>query len=185
MSGDFHEGVADPGAVVYLGLGGNLGDRAGNLRAGLLALAEQSGLQVIRVSRVYETEFVGEGRQDPYLNACAELRCTLAPVDLLTVLQQIEITQGRGPDTHLQPRPLDLDILLFDQLTGQDPKLSVPHPRMRERAFVLEPLAEIAATERFPDSGETVAEACAKIRRKPGPGVTLRPDLVLWPILSE
>ena len=124
-------------AVVFLGLGGNQGDREGHLRAGLQALDGHPAVQVIRVSRVYETEFVGEGRQDPYLNACAEVRTTLAPSDLLGLLHRIETARGRQPDTHLQPRPLDLDILLFGALVQQDSVLSLPHPRIRERGLLL------------------------------------------------
>ena len=169
------------GAAVFLGLGGNQGDRRGHLQAGLLALAEHPAVQIIRVSGVYESEFVGEGRQDPYLNACAEVRTTLAPRALLALLHGIETARGRQPGTHLQPRPLDLDILLFGRLVQEGPELSLPHPRMRERAFVLEPLAEIAGPEIFPDSGETVAGACAKMRRKGGSGARLRSELGIWP----
>ena len=101
------------------------------------------------------------------------------------MLQGIEQARGRRPDTHLQPRPLDLDILLFGSEIRRDSDLVLPHPRARERAFVLVPLAEIAGDEKFPDSGETVAEACAKIGRKSGGAVAPRPEYRLWPIRTE
>ncbi|MBU8871899.1 MAG: 2-amino-4-hydroxy-6-hydroxymethyldihydropteridine diphosphokinase [Gemmatimonadales bacterium] len=166
--------------VSFIGLGGNQGDRAGHLQAALLALTEHPAVRVINVSRVYETEFLGEGQQDAYLNACAEVCTTLPPLAFLGFLQGIEIAEGRRPNTHLQPRPLDLDILLFGGFVQRDPGLFLPHPRMRERAFVLVPLAEIAGSEIFPDSRETVTEACAKIRRKDGSGVALRPEIEIW-----
>ena len=180
MTGLRDDRGSDGRETVYLGLGGNQGDRAGALRASLSALDRHPDIQVIRVSRVYETEFVGEGSQDPYLNACAEIATTLTPTILLEFLHLLEAASGRKPDTHLQPRPLDLDILLFGKLMQQDPALILPHPRMRQRAFVLEPLAEIAEHEIFPDSGETVGGACAKIRRKDGSGVKIRSDVRVW-----
>jgi 2-amino-4-hydroxy-6-hydroxymethyldihydropteridine diphosphokinase len=169
------------GERVYLGLGGNQGDRSDHLRAGLRALDSEAGLAVVQVSRVYETEFVGPGRQEPYLNACAEICSSLGPDELLAVFHKIEADQGRRPDSHMLPRPLDLDILLFGKEIRTDPGLSLPHPRMRERAFVLVPLTEIAGREIFPDSGETVAEACAKLSIDQGRGVALCADLILWP----
>lgn len=173
------------GETVFLGLGGNQGDRMEHLRAGVTALAAVPGVSVVRVSGVYETDYVGTGQQDRYLNACVEIRSTLEPGRLLAALQGIEERRGRRPDTHLKPRPLDLDILLFGSRTQHDPALAIPHPSMRERAFVLVPLAEIAAGEIFPDSGETVAEACAKIRGKTGSGVELRTGLTLQPNHSD
>jgi 2-amino-4-hydroxy-6-hydroxymethyldihydropteridine diphosphokinase len=97
----------------------------------------------------------------------------------VAVLKELEARAGRAPEGHMRPRPLDLDLLLHGDFAGTDGPVTVPHARARERAFVLEPLAEIAPEARFPDSGETVAAACAKIRRKPGPWVRLRKDLDL------
>lgn len=166
-------------ARVLLALGGNQGDRLGHLQAAVDALQDHPRLAVARISPVFETEFIGDGRQDPYLNACLELRCGLEPLPLLDVLKELEEKRGRRPDTHLQPRPLDLDILLFGERIVDEERLAVPHPRLRERAFVLEPLARIAGDLIFPDSGETVAQACAKIRGEPDGRVLLRQDLEL------
>ncbi len=156
---------------VFLGLGTNMGDRLRYLRRALYTLGSQPEIRVQAVSGIYETEFVGEGQQDPYYNACVQIETTLAPAELLAFLKTAEQSEGRGSDGHLKPRPIDLDILLFGDkiLTGE--RLHVPHKGMRDRAFVLEPLTEIAAAEKFPDSGETIAEACAKIRRKSGPWI--------------
>lgn len=166
-------------AVAWIGLGGNQGDRFGELRRGLHALADHPDFTVVAVSGVWETEYVGPGTQDPYLNACAGLRTRLGPAALVAVLKDLERAAGRAPGGHLRPRPLDLDLLLLDGFAGREGSITVPHPRARERAFVLEPLAQIAPDVRFPDSGETVAAACANIRRKPGPWVRLRTDLSL------
>ena len=156
---------------VLLGLGTNLGDRLRNLRRALFGLAMHPEITVVAISRVYETEFVGDGEQDPYYNACVEIRTALAPAVLLAVLKGAEEREGRRPDGHMLPRPIDLDILLFGDRVLTADGLCVPHKGMRARAFVLEPLAEIAPERRFPDSGETIAAACAKIRRKPGPWI--------------
>ncbi len=151
------------GESVLIALGGNQGDRLAQLQGGVRAVHALEGVEVLAGSSVFETEFIGPGRQPDFLNACLEARCEVAPEQLLTALQAIEEQAGRCPDTHLQPRPLDLDILLFGERVVHTRRLTVPHPRMRERAFVLMPLAEIAGTRKFPDSGETVAEACARI----------------------
>lgn len=161
--------------TVYVGLGGNVGDRLANLRGAVAALAAHPRLEVTARSRVWETEPVGTGPQDPYLNACVAVRTDLAPLALLDELKRLETAAGRAPDGHNRPRPLDLDILLYGNRVVADGRLRVPHPELARRAFVLEPLAEIAAPVRCPDSGETIADACAKIRRKPGPWVRLYP----------
>jgi 2-amino-4-hydroxy-6-hydroxymethyldihydropteridine diphosphokinase len=165
--------------AVFLGLGTNVGDREAHLREALLALAAHPQIQVTSVSRVYETEYVGPGTQDPYLNACVELATCLEPSILLAILKGTEQRQGRQPDGHMRPRPIDLDILMFGDRVMMSDGLTVPHREMRDRAFVMEPLAELAPAVKFPDSGETIASACAKIRRKSGPWIKVRVDLNL------
>jgi 2-amino-4-hydroxy-6-hydroxymethyldihydropteridine diphosphokinase len=162
-------GSPRPWSTAFLGIGSNMGDRLGHLRRAVFGLATHPQIQVESFSGVFETEYDGEGRQEPYLNACVKVRTALPPQVLLSVLKSVEQRHGRLPGGHMQPRTLDLDILLFDgrQLHGQS--LTVPHPRLRQRAFVLEPLNQIAPAEKFPDSGETVGSACAKIRQKSGP----------------
>jgi 2-amino-4-hydroxy-6-hydroxymethyldihydropteridine diphosphokinase len=162
--------------IVHLGLGGNVGDRLNCLRRGLLALLEQPEIQVDTFSRIWESEYVGPGEQHPYLNACCRARTSLTPAALLAVLQGIERGLGRAPGGHSLPRPLDLDILLFGDRRGADETLTLPHPRLAERGFVLAPLAELSPDLRLSDSGETIASAWARIQRLAG-GPWLRP----WP----
>ncbi len=156
---------------VFIGLGTNMGDRWSHLCRALFALATHPEITVQAVSQVYETEFVGKGEQAPYYNACVEIETNLVPAVLLAVLKGTEEREGRPAAGHMLPRPIDLDILLFGDRILTGPKLCLPHKNMRDRAFVMEPLAEIAPDHKFPDSGETMTEACAKIRRKSGPWI--------------
>ncbi len=166
---------------VVVGLGTNMGDRLWQLRRALCLLASHRQIRILAVSRIYETEYVGTGVQDPYYNACVELETELAPDDLLAFLKGLERAEGRQRAGHMLPRPIDLDILLFgDRILASD-HLVVPHKEMRERAFVMEPLAEIRPAGKFPDSGETMAAVCAKIRQKEGPWVRPLADQGLVP----
>ncbi len=160
--------------TVYLGFGSNVGDRLICLRRGLFALAAHPEIRVDAFSRIWETEYVGPGQQRPYLNACCRGRTSLAPSALLAVLKGLEQRLGREPGGHLQPRPLDLDILLFGERCGVDAQLTLPHPRLAERGFVLAPLAELVPDLVLPDSGETIASTWARLQRLPG-GPWLRP----------
>lgn len=131
--------------AAWIGLGANLGERAGALRAALEAIAALPGTYVRRVSSLYRSAPVDAGGPD-YLNAVAEIATTLAPQALLEALQAIEHGAGRERPYRNAPRTLDLDILLWGNPTTvlATATLTVPHPRMAERAFVLLPLAEIA-----------------------------------------
>lgn len=166
---------------VWIGLGGNQGNRLAHLQGAVRALAADPAFALVACSGVWETQYVGPGSQEPYLNACAGLDTALSPASTLAALKQLEAAAGRTPGSHLRPRPLDLDLLLHGDFCGRDGAVTVPHPRLRERAFVLEPLAQVAGPVRFPDSGETVAAACANIRRLAGPWVRLRAELSLAP----
>jgi 2-amino-4-hydroxy-6-hydroxymethyldihydropteridine diphosphokinase len=129
----------------YVGLGSNLGDREALLVGARAALAATPGVSVVAASRLYETEPVGPP-QGRYLNAVIALDTTLAAQALLKRLLELEQAAGRrrGPERNA-PRTLDLDLLLFGEACIETPGLSLPHPRLHERAFVLVPLAEIAA----------------------------------------
>ena len=131
--------------AVHIGLGSNEGDRDGNLQRGLARLAATPGVTVVRVSSFRETTFVGDGPPQPqYRNAIAELSTTLPPHALLAVCKAIEAESGRAlPAPRNQPRPLDLDILFYGDQVVDTRDLVVPHPRWQERAFVLEPLADL------------------------------------------
>jgi 2-amino-4-hydroxy-6-hydroxymethyldihydropteridine diphosphokinase len=148
----------DMGTCVYLSLGSNLDDRAAMLRHGLERLGRLTVTVVTRCSRRYETEPVGELNQPAFLNVAAEIKTGLAPLELLNAVKEIERDLGRRDGPRWGPRPIDIDIILWDDLTMDDARLTIPHPRFRERAFVLAPLAEIAPEARDPLSGRTVRQ---------------------------
>jgi len=135
--------------TVYLAIGSNQGDRLANLQAGLAALAP--AVQLTNYSSVYETAAAYVEDQPPFLNAVVAGTTELAPHALLALLKQIEHSCGRRPGLRYGPRPLDLDILLYDELELKTDDLIIPHPRMFERDFVLRPLAEIAPSRVNPE----------------------------------
>ena len=128
----------------YVGLGANLGDREGTLRAAVAALDALEGVRVVAVSSFHETEPVGYLEQPRFLNGAAAVDTTLAPRELLDALLAVERSLGRtreGP--RFGPRTIDLDLLLYGDESVDEPGVRVPHPRLHERAFALEPLAEL------------------------------------------
>ncbi|MCI5069480.1 2-amino-4-hydroxy-6-hydroxymethyldihydropteridine diphosphokinase [Acidovorax sp.] len=135
-----------PDHTAYIGLGANLGDAPAALRAAIQALAALPGTQLLQCSALYRSAPVDATGPDFY-NAVAALRTSLPPQELLAALQSIEAAAGRERPYRNAPRTLDLDILLFDAWAIDTPTLTVPHPRMHERAFVLLPLAEIAPAQ--------------------------------------
>jgi 2-amino-4-hydroxy-6-hydroxymethyldihydropteridine diphosphokinase len=139
----------------YVGLGANLGDRERTLRAAVDALAAEAGIEVVSVSTLRETEPLGVGEQPRFLNGAVELETTLTARELLDRLLAVEQRFGRVriPGEH-GPRTLDLDLLLYGDETIDEPGLTVPHPRVHERRFVLEPLAELAPGLVVPGRGD-------------------------------
>lgn len=139
----------------YLGLGSNLGERAENLRRALTSL-HRTG-EVKKVSSLYETEPLGVQTQPGFLNAVAQLETSLVPRALLGELKRIERELGRSPGgIRWGPRVMDLDILSFDDQILTEEGLTIPHPEMERRRFVLEPLNEIAPEWVHPVSGKTL-----------------------------
>jgi 2-amino-4-hydroxy-6-hydroxymethyldihydropteridine diphosphokinase len=138
----------------YVGLGANLGEREATLRDAVEALAAEEGIEVVAVSTLRETEPVGVGEQPPFLNGVAALETTLSARALLDRLLEIEQRFGRVriPGEH-GPRTLDLDLLLYGDEAIDEPGLTVPHPRLHQRRFVLEPLAELAPGLLVPGRG--------------------------------
>jgi 2-amino-4-hydroxy-6-hydroxymethyldihydropteridine diphosphokinase len=128
----------------YLGLGSNVGDRLAHLQAAVDGLAGTDGIEVVAVSPVYETAPVGGPPQDDYLNAVVALDTELTSRDLLDVARRLEAGEHRVRAERWGPRTLDVDVLLVGDDVVDEPDLVVPHPRMRERAFVLVPLSELA-----------------------------------------
>lgn len=143
-------------ATVYLGLGSNLGDRKQNLSQALKLLSKQ--VVVEQVSSVYETEPVGYKSQPLFLNAVCRISTELNPKQLLRLAKKIEAKLGRKPGFPNAPRPIDIDILFYGDEVFGSPELTVPHPRLAGRAFVLVPLAEIAPNLIHPVSSKTVKE---------------------------
>ena len=127
----------------YVGIGSNLGDRLGHLRAAVRGLAAATGVTVVAVSPVYETAPVGGPPQPDYLNAVVALDTTLSPRALLEVAQRLERDAHRVRAERFGPRTLDVDVLVVTGETVHEPDLEVPHPRFRERAFVLAPLHDL------------------------------------------
>jgi 2-amino-4-hydroxy-6-hydroxymethyldihydropteridine diphosphokinase len=148
----------------YLGLGANLGDRGAALNGAAAAIAKIPGVRLLDVSPVYETEPIGAVEQPPFLNAVVAVETTLAPADLLPRLREIETALGRRERERWGPREIDIDILLYDGLVYSDEAVTVPHPEMERRRFVLVPLREIAPDLVHPVNGMRVEEMAAAVR---------------------
>lgn len=141
----FRQPVALPGGGhdAYLSIGSNIGDRLAYLQEGLNQLAAEPGIEIVDISSVYETDPWGLTSQRAFYNAVVWIRTTLLPLRLLRICQRIEHRAGRRRDIRWGPRTLDIDILMFDHLNIDTPRLILPHPRINERDFVLVPLAEV------------------------------------------
>jgi 2-amino-4-hydroxy-6-hydroxymethyldihydropteridine diphosphokinase len=143
-------------ARAHIGLGANLGDREATLRAAVRKLGALG--TIVAVSSLYETEPVGYREQPPFLNAVVALETALSPGALMAELLTIERDFGRVRSFANAPRTLDLDLLLIDDLVLDTPDLTLPHPRLHERAFVLVPLVEIGPTAIHPALGARMVE---------------------------
>lgn len=152
-------------ATVYLGLGSNMGDRAENLDKALNLLSQR--MRVGKVSSIYDTEPVGNTNQPHFLNMACQVFTRLAPEGLLALAKGIESKMGRYGQSR-DPRPIDIDILLYDGRVMETPGLVIPHPGMLERAFVLVPMAEIAPGLVHPVSGKTMKELLQDIKEVQG-----------------
>jgi 2-amino-4-hydroxy-6-hydroxymethyldihydropteridine diphosphokinase len=151
----------------FVGLGSNLGDREASLRFAVRSMAELSDVSVASISRVYETDAIGPGVQGPYLNAVVKLSCESSPKVLLEGLLAIEVKGGRdrkGDAERWSARTLDLDLLFFGDACTDEPGLSLPHPRLHRRVFVLEPLCDLAPNYVHPRLGVTIAELAQNMR---------------------
>lgn len=148
-------------ARVFIALGGNQGDRSALLAAALDALSEHVGIETR--SPIYETAAKYVTDQPDFLNMVIEGDTALTPEGLLDALKEIEGLLGRRADPRYGPRPIDLDILFYDAVRMDTPRLTIPHPRIAERRFVLQPLCDIAANLRHPVTGGTVAEMLAAL----------------------
>ncbi|MEE8475209.1 MAG: 2-amino-4-hydroxy-6-hydroxymethyldihydropteridine diphosphokinase [Myxococcota bacterium] len=152
------------GEEVFVALGSNLGEREVHLVRAIAALRRLGGARLLEVSPVYETDPVGPPGQGPYLNAVARLSVSLGPRRLLDRLQEIEAEAGRVRSGRNAPRTLDLDLLFHGERKLDEPGLCIPHPRLHERAFVLEPLRDIAPDWVHPTLHRSVQELAERVR---------------------
>ncbi|TND09314.1 MAG: 2-amino-4-hydroxy-6-hydroxymethyldihydropteridine diphosphokinase [Bacteroidetes bacterium] len=159
--------MSDAPHTVYLSLGSNLGDREALLDHALDLLRGNAGT-IAAVSGTYETEPWPPGADQPmFLNLAAELVTQFSPEELMTRILQVEQVLGRVREKKWAPRTIDIDILFFDDRVIHSDTLHIPHPHIAERAFVLEPLYEIAPDFTHPEAGETVSEMLRKYREQP------------------
>lgn len=158
--------------LAHIGIGSNVGDRAATVHRAFAALAALPHTRLVACSPVYETMAEGPIAQGAFLNAAAAIETLLTPADLLAHLLDIERREGRDRSRQAQrwgPRTLDLDILLYDTAHFVLPGLTIPHPRLHERAFVLVPLADIAADASVPGIGRRVRELRDIVLARGGP----------------
>ncbi len=157
--------------VVYLGIGSNVGRRENNcLRA--ISLLEENGLTVTKRSAMHETEPWGVKDQPQFVNMAVEAETDISPRELLLLLKRIESDMGRRPGKKWGPRVIDIDILMYDNLVVNEDDLSVPHPLLHERVFMLEPLSEISPEKVHPVLGKTVRELLSQKSSGRQPGET-------------
>lgn len=163
--------VSNTAMQAYIAMGSNLNDREGLLRQAVEYLRQQPGVQVLRVSGIYETDPVGYTDQPAFLNMAMAVETTLSPIELLHVLFKAEQLLGRVRDIRWGPRTIDLDLLLYGDVTMDDEELTLPHPRMMERAFVLVPLADVIdSSHPLQDRVSTTAAAALQDGKE---GITL------------
>lgn len=154
-------------ATAYIALGSNLGDRRAFIESALAMLDADDRTSVIKSSPLVETPAVGgPPGQGAFLNAACELHTTRSPRELLDLLLGIEAQLGRERRERWGPRTIDLDLLLYGNAVVDEPGLRIPHPRMHERQFVLEPLAIIAGEVRHPTLDLTMSELCSSSRSR-------------------
>jgi 2-amino-4-hydroxy-6-hydroxymethyldihydropteridine diphosphokinase len=137
----------------FVGIGSNLGDREGNLRQAVELLSAEDGIDVVALSEIRETDPVGPVEQGPFLNGAVRIETDLAPRELLERLLAVEERLGRVRRERWGPRTIDLDLLLYGDDVVDEPGLTVPHPRLHERRFALEPLSDLAPSLEIPGKG--------------------------------
>lgn len=154
----------------YLGLGSNVGDREASLKDAVRRLADAPSIAILKSSSVYETAPWGFTDQPDFLNCVLEIETRLSPLALLGQAEEVEQLIGRQPSRRYGPRLIDVDILLYgnETLRLADPDLQIPHPRMEQRAFVMVPLAELAAELRHPTLHRRISEIAEEVEGREG-----------------
>ena len=147
--------------VIYIGLGTNLGDRKKNLASARRALSPK--VLIIKVSPIYETKPWGYADQPDFLNQVVKAKTDLEPTDLLAFLKQCEVRLGRTPTFKNGPRQVDLDLLFYDDLIFESDALTIPHPGIVKRGFVLAPMADIAPDFIHPQNGKSIKQLLAEV----------------------
>jgi 2-amino-4-hydroxy-6-hydroxymethyldihydropteridine diphosphokinase len=154
--------------VSYLSIGANINDRLKNIISAIKMIGNIQKTRVDKISSFYRTEGVDSGCDMPeFINCMVEIKTFLTPQKLLKEINDIEYKMGRRRGDGKKPRIIDIDIVLYNDLVVNTDKLTIPHPRAKERRFVLLPLSEIAPDIRFPDTGETVVETLKELSENP------------------
>lgn len=151
---------------VFFSMGSNMGDREAYIKNAVNILRENDKIIILNESKLYETEPYGMEKQDKFLNNCVEIKTLHTPSELLTFCKNLEAMAGRVKTEHWGPRPLDIDILFYDDVTVDLPDLTVPHYDIENRYFVLEPLCEIAPHMRHPVSKKTAITMLNELKNK-------------------
>jgi 2-amino-4-hydroxy-6-hydroxymethyldihydropteridine diphosphokinase len=154
--------------TAFIALGSNIGNRYDIITNAIKKLTGYSGINLVNYSSIYETEPIGYEDQDLFLNMVIEIQTALSPIDLLDLCLEIELEFGRKREIMWGPRTLDLDILTFNQENIESEKLTVPHPRMLERAFVIIPLLEIYQDKNCSDIYKLLAASLEELPNKEG-----------------
>ena len=158
--------------IAYISVGSNLGQKLDNCRKGIAALTRSTDIRLIDQSSIYRTEPVDYQDQDWFVNYVVKIETKLDPLSLLEFIKSIEYAAGRVRDTiRFGPRVLDLDIILFDDLVVDDSKLTIPHPRMHKRRFVLKPICDIDPDITHPVLQQTMISLLENLDEK-GQGIT-------------